>query len=230
MAPTTGADGPRGIVAPGVETAGEGCGATAGRTGAAGGPTGGAGGVPGAGDSRDAEEPEGAGGRTGGRTIGGAIGAAAAGLGDAGAEAAGRVGAMNGRGPAGPAGRLTDAGLDGFGIAVGTAALGATTSAAAGGAITAAAGTVETVVALGATSGVATTGCRVCTGAEGEDGLDAAKSSATDSAGPMSMTLEHTEHRALTPWVGTLDGSIRNVVRQLAQVIFTCFLHRGWEA
>ena len=39
------------------------------------------------------------------------------------------------------------------------------------------------------------------------DRAGVAKSSATDSAGPISRTLEHTEHRARTPGPGTLAGS-----------------------
>ena len=58
---------------------------------------------------------------------------------------------------------------------------------------------------------------------------DTAKSSATDSAGPMSMTLEHTEQRARTPVPGTLDGSMRKTERQLEQVMFTRSLLRASE-
>jgi hypothetical protein len=56
---------------------------------------------------------------------------------------------------------------------------------------------------------------------------ETAKSSATDSAGPISMTLEHTEHRARTPGPGTFEGSIRKTVRQLVHVMFTTCLPRA---
>jgi hypothetical protein len=46
----------------------------------------------------------------------------------------------------------------------------------------------------------------------------------------MSMTLEHTEHRARTPVPGTLSGSMRKTVRQLEHVMFTSQLLHGLAA
>jgi hypothetical protein len=53
------------------------------------------------------------------------------------------------------------------------------------------------------------------------------KSSAIDSAGPTSMTLEHTEQRARIPVAGTFCGSTRKTVRQLRHVTFTIRLLRA---
>ena len=151
-------------------------------------------------------------GATGAPGRGGATGGAIGGAGGA-AGRGGATGAATGGAGAGAAGRGGAAGGAG-----GAAGIGAgTTGAAAGAATGAGAATATGVAAVGATATAA-----------GALATAPPKSSAIDSAGPTSMMLEQTEHRARMPVAGTFTGSIRNTVRQLTQETFTIPLPRGW--
>jgi hypothetical protein len=105
----------------------------------------------------------------------------------------------------------------GTGLATNGAGAGVTGGGATG------TGAGATGAAVGATAAVAATGAGALATAP-------PKSSAIDSAGPTSMTLEHTEHRARIPVAGTFAGSTRNTVRQLPQVTFTILLLHDWTS
>jgi hypothetical protein len=133
------------------------------------------------------------------------------------AGGAAEIGAAGGSGAGGAGGAAGAGGTGGNATGTGSGA-GATGAATAG--VIAGAG-----VAIGDTEGITGAATRTAAGALA---MAPPKSSATDSAGPTSMMLEHTEQRARTPVAGTFAGSIRNTVRQLTQVTFTLPFLRGW--